>query len=98
MPQKQPPANTAVCFPDIEASGASTDALGRVTLPSALARFPLAANAKNAIAATAVRAAILKTIADLLVTVLIPSPRSRLDSHEQQKLQALALCHPELVR
>ncbi|HEX3106765.1 MAG TPA: hypothetical protein VHQ22_20175 [Terriglobales bacterium] len=30
---------------------------------------------------------ILETIADFLVAALIPSPRSRLDSHAQEKLQ-----------
>jgi hypothetical protein len=71
----------------MEASGASTDGLGRATLPSALDRFPLPANTRIVIATTAASAMILERIAEFLVTVLIPSPRSRLDSREKEKLQ-----------
>src|SRR3954471_3083654 len=72
MPQKQPPARTAVCPPGVDVSGASTDGLGRATPPSAaLARFPLAANTSNAIATTAITAVILETTAEFFVSVLM---------------------------
>src|SRR3954453_11832072 len=72
MPQKQPPARTAVCLPGIEVSDASTEGLGRATPPSAaLARFPLAANTSNAIATTATSAVILETTAGFFASVLM---------------------------
>ena len=71
MPQKQPPARTAVCLLVVDASGASTEGLGRVTLPSAWSRFPFAANATNAIATTAIIPTILEKIAEFFVSVLI---------------------------
>src|SRR5882762_10565195 len=41
MPQKQPPASTAVCWPFVGASGASTDGLGMATgAPAALQVAP----------------------------------------------------------
>src|SRR3954468_20788336 len=99
MPQKQPPARTAVCLPGAEVSGASTDGLGRATLASAeLAGFPLAANTSNAIATTAITAVILETTAEFFVSVLMHHLAADWIRGRRKSYNLYLPCHPELVR